>query len=167
MADNLVIDHGQEPSSPVEHVDISEQLFVEHQILAHIVRALRATIGWTYQGVDITRRIGSLRSAGQLLQRHLKHLFGLEEKDGYMSVVLESHPELADEVEALRQEHGQFRRTLSRILTRLRLVQPTNPLTLVKISEDLSALLDKLDEHTHRETGLIQHALLKDEGGEG
>jgi hypothetical protein len=40
-------------------------------------------------------------------------------------------------------------------------------LTLAKISEELAALLEKLDEHSHKETGLIQHALLKDEGGEG
>jgi hypothetical protein len=90
-----------------------------------------------------------------------------EERDGYMSVILESHPELSDEVEALRQEHGQFRKGMNRILTRLRLLKPTDHLTLAKITEDLLALLSKLDEHSHKETGLIQHALLKDEGGEG
>jgi len=151
----------------VDHIAISEQVLVEHEILAHITSALRATIGWKYQGADLTRKIGSLRFVGQSLQRHLKHLTGLEEEDGYMSVILESHPELNDEVEALRQEHGQFRKGLSRILTRLHLVQPTDDLTLAKVSEDLLALLKKLDEHSHKETGLIQHALLKDEGGEG
>jgi hemerythrin-like domain-containing protein len=151
----------------VDPVAISEQVLVEHTILAHIVGALRATVGWKHQGVDLTRRIGSLRFVGQSLQRHLKHLIGLAEENGYMSVVLESHSELTDEVEALRQEHGQFRKGLSRILTRLRRVQPTDQLTLAKISEDLLALLKELDEHSHKETGLIQHALLKDEGGEG
>jgi hemerythrin-like domain-containing protein len=151
----------------VDHVAISEQVLVEHKILAHITSALRATIGWAYQGTDLTRKIGSLRFVGQSLQRHLKHLMGLEEEDGYMSVILESHAELSDEIEALRQEHGQFRKDLSRILTRLRLVKPTDHLALAKISENLLALLEKLDEHSHKETGLIQHALLKDEGGEG
>jgi hypothetical protein len=151
----------------VDHTAISEQVFVEHKILAHIVSALRATVDWKHRGADLTRKIGSLRFVGQSLQRHLKHLTGLEENDGYMSVVLESHPELSDEVEALRLEHGQFRNGLSRILTGLRLVQPTDHSTLAKISEDLLALLKKLDEHSHKETGLIQHALLKEEGGEG
>lgn len=150
-----------------DHMAVSEQVLVEHKILAHLASALRATIGWKFQGADLTRKIRSLRSVGQLLQRHLKHLMGLEEEDGYMSVILESHPELSDEIEALRQEHGQFRKGLNRILTRLRLVQPTDPLALAKISEELLALLKKLDEHSHKETGLIQHALLKDEGGEG
>jgi hypothetical protein len=151
----------------VDRIDISEQVLVEHKILGHIVDALRATLGWKNQGADLTRKIGSLRFVGQSLQRHLKHLLGLEEKDGYMSVILESHPELTDEVEALRKEHGQFRKGLSRILSRLRAVQPTDHSTLAKVSEDLLALLKQLDEHSHKETGLIQHALLKDEGGEG
>jgi hypothetical protein len=151
----------------VDHTAISEQVLIEHTILAHIESALRATIDWKYQGTDLTRKIGSLRFVGQSLQRHLKHLMDQEERDGYMSVILESHPELSDEVEALRQEHGQFRKGMNRILTRLRLLKPTDHLTLAKITEDLLALLSKLDEHSHKETGLIQHALLKDEGGEG
>jgi hypothetical protein len=151
----------------VDHTAISEQVLIEHTILAHIESALRATIAWNYQGADLTRKIGSLRFVGQSLQRHLKHLMGQEEKDGYMSVILESHPELSDEVEALRQEHGQFRKGMSRILTSLRLLKRTDHLTLAKITQDLLALLSKLDEHSHKETGLIQHALLKDEGGEG
>ena len=113
----------------VDHIAISGQVLVEHTILAHIVSALRATIGWKYQGADLTRKIGSLRFVGQSLQRHLKHLMDQEEKDGYMSVILESHPELSDEVEALRQEHGHFRKGMNRILTRLRLLKPTDHLT--------------------------------------
>ena len=151
----------------MDQVAISEQVLVEHKILAHIVSALRGTVDWRYLGADLTRKIGSLRFVGQSLQRHLKHLMGLEESDGYMSVILESHPELTDEVEALRQEHGQFRKGVSRILTKLRPLKPTDHLALAKITDDVLALLTKLDEHSHKETGLIQHALLKDEGGEG
>jgi hemerythrin-like domain-containing protein len=91
----------------------------------------------------------------------------LEEEDGYMAVVLAERPELTDEVEALRLEHEQFRRTLNRILARLRRVEPTDHATFAKISDDLLALLDKLDEHSRKEIGLLQHALLEDEGGEG
>jgi hemerythrin-like domain-containing protein len=151
----------------MDHTAISEQVLVEHKILAHIVSALRATVDWKHQGSDLTRKIASLRFVGQSLQRHLKHLTELEEDNGYMSVVLESHPELSDEVEALRLEHDQFRKGLSRILNRLRLVQPTDRSGLATIIDDVLALLKKLDDHSHKETGLIQHALLSDEGGEG
>ena len=92
---------------------------------------------------------------------------GLEEEDGYMVDVLTSRPELKDEVEALRQEHVHFRTGLNRTLNRLKQVAPTDHATVTAISEDLLALLEKLDAHSHKETGLMQHALLTDEGGEG
>ena len=151
----------------MDHIAISEQVLVEHKTLAHIVSALRATIDWNYQGADLTRKIGSLRFVSQSLQRHLKHLMDLEEEDGYMAVVLESRPELKDEVEALRQEHVHFRTGINRILNRLKKVAPTDHPTVTKISDELLALLEKLNAHSHKETGLIQHALLEDEGGEG
>jgi hemerythrin-like domain-containing protein len=151
----------------VDHSAISEQVLVEHKILAHIVNALRASIDWNHRGTDLTRKIGSLRFVSQSLQRHLKHLTGLEEEDGYMSVVVESHPGLQDEVAALRQEHVHFRTGLNRILNRLKKARPDDHATVAAISEDILALLEKLDAHSHKETGLIQHASFTDEGGEG
>jgi hemerythrin-like domain-containing protein len=151
----------------VDQLAMAQQVLVEHQTLAYVTSALRHTIGWKHQATDLSRKLESLQFVGQSLQRHMKRLLALEEEDGYMSAVLASRPELTDEVEALRQEHGQFRKGLSGILARLRRVQPTDHLTVAKISEDLLVLLQKLDEHSHKETGLIQHALLKDEGGEG
>ena len=151
----------------MDHLAIPQQVLVEHQTLAYVTSALRATMGWKYQGTDLSRKLASLRFVGQSFQRHLKHLMELEEEDGYMAVVLADRPELTDEVEALRQEHDQFRKALNRILARLRRVAPTDHAAFTKISDDLSALLEKLDEHSRKETGLLQHALLEDEGGEG
>ncbi|MBI3839522.1 MAG: hemerythrin domain-containing protein [Planctomycetia bacterium] len=151
----------------MDHLAIPQQVLVEHQTLAYVTSALRATIGWKFQGADLSRKLSSLRFVGQSFQRHLKHLMELEEEDGYMSVVLAERPELTDEVEALRQEHDRFRKALSRILRRLRRVEPTDHAAFAKISDDLLALLEKLDEHSRRETDLLQHALLEDNGGEG
>jgi hypothetical protein len=154
-------------SRTVDHIAVSEQVLVEHRILSHVIGALRETIGWKYQGDDLTRKIESLQFVGQSLQRHLKHLTSLEEDDGYMSVVLDTHPELTAEVEALRQEHDYFHKELKRLLAKMRSVKSIDRLALGEISENFSALLNKLDEHSHKETGLIQFALLKEEGGEG
>lgn len=151
----------------MDHRDIPEQVLIEHEILALVMGGLRTTIGWKHQGADLSRKLESLRFVGQSFQRHLKRLLALEENDGYMSVVVASRPELNDEVQALRQEHDEFRKGLNRILTRLRVVQPTDHLTFAKISEELVALLEKLEKHNHKEAGLIEHALLQDEGGEG
>jgi hemerythrin-like domain-containing protein len=146
---------------------ISRQLLVEHEILGHVTNALRATVGWKYPAADFTRKLDSLRFVVQSYQRHLNHLMELEEENGYMTVVVASRPELTEEVETLRHEHGDFRKSVNRIRTRLRIVQPTDQAAFAKISEDLLTILEKMDGHSKRETDLLQHALLDDEGGEG
>jgi len=151
----------------MDHHANSQQLLVEHQTLAHVTNALRATIGWEYQDTDLTRKLQSLRFVGESFKRHLKHLMELEEADGYMAVVLESRPELQEEVEALRREHSQFRTALRAILGRLRRVESTDRAGFESVSSDLIALLDRLDEHGKKEIELLQAALLTDEGGEG
>jgi len=145
----------------------SQQILLEHQTLGHIVSAIRATVAWNQKGPDLTRKIESLRFVCQSMQRHLKHLMSLEESDGYMLDVLEARPELKDEVDALQQEHVHFRTGLNRILNRLRKASPTDQAAIAAASDALLTLLEKLDAHSHKETGLLQHALLTDEGGEG
>jgi hypothetical protein len=151
----------------MDHLAIPQQVLVEHQTLAFVTSALRSTIGWKYQGANLSRKLASLQFVGQSFQRHLKHLMSLEEEDGYMAVVLASRPELNDEVQVLRKEHDYFRKTLTRILNRLRKVEPTDHATFAAVSEELLAMLEKLDQHSRRETDLLQEALLTDEGGEG
>ena len=97
----------------------------------------------------------------------MKHLMALEEKDGYMTDVLESRPELAETVAALRAEHLQFRKSLRGILARLNGLSPNDHDGLAEASSDLTMLLDRLEAHGKKETDLLQEALLTDEGGEG
>lgn len=151
----------------MDHQAIPQQVLVEHQTLAFVISALRATIGWKFQGADLSRKLSSLHFVGQSFQRHLKHLWAFEEEDGYMAVVVASRPELSEEVEALRKDHARFRRKLANILNRLRRVSPTDHAMFTEISDELLALLEKLDAHNSKETGLLQKALLTDEGGEG
>jgi hypothetical protein len=151
----------------MDHLAIPQQVLVEHQTLAYVVSALRSTIGWKFPGTDLSRKLSSLLFVGESFQRHLERLMSLEEAEGYMAVVLASRPELNDEVETLRQEHGQFRASLGQVLTRLRAVAPQDHQAFSAASEDFLALLDKLDDHSKHETDLLQEALLQDEGGEG
>ena len=151
----------------MDHLAIPQQVLVEHQTLAFVISALRSTIGWKFQGSDLTRKLESLRFVGQSFERHLKRLMALEEEDGYMEFVVAIRPELKEVVDTLQQEHSQFRRRLSRILSALRRLDPTDHATFATVSHDLLALLDQLDEHGKKETSLLQEALLTDEGGEG
>src|SRR6476619_2377174 len=132
--------------------DVSRQVLVEHQILGHVIAALRATMSWRHQGDDFARKLQSLRFVGKSFKRHLKHLIALEEKDGYMAVVLASRPDLSDGVAALKGEHLQFRKSLHRILVRLDEMLPSDHQGFERASSDLGELLEQLEAHGKKET---------------
>lgn len=146
---------------------VARQVLLEHETLKSVTAALRTTIGWSYQGPDLSRNLASLRFVGRSYMRHFQHLIALKEEGGYMAAVMESRPELSDAVAALHAEHARLRQSLSRILARLGRVAPTNRATFAVIVADLSALLDQIDVHNSKEADLLQEALLRDEGGEG
>ena len=151
----------------MDHLAIPQQVLIEHQTLAYVASALRSTVGWKFQGSDLTRKLSSMLFVGQSFQRHLKRLMALEEEQGYMSTALASRPELSAEVAELRAEHDYFRTRLARILSRIKRASPTDHEGFTRLSGDILELLEKLDAHSKKETDLLQEALLQDEGGEG
>jgi hypothetical protein len=150
----------------MEHQDIQQQVMVEHETLAHVVSALRTTIGWHVVGPDYSRKRSSLAFVCESFHRHLKRLLQLEQAEGYMAVVLDSRPELSERVRALRAEHVHFRRGVRDILARLKALGSTDLAAFNAITAELSGLLDRLDVHHQNEIDLLQEALLRDEGGE-
>ncbi|MEX2111575.1 MAG: hypothetical protein WD845_00225 [Pirellulales bacterium] len=151
----------------MDHQDIQQQVLIEQAILAHVVSALRTTLSWKVREYDFSRKLSSLLFVCESFQRHLKRLLRLEQSEGYMAVVLDSRPELSDEVRGLRRYHTEFRKKLREILARLRSVAHTDLAGFTQTSTELEMLLDRLDEHHRHEAALLQEALLRDEGGEG
>ena len=146
---------------------IAEQVLKEHQMLKLISQAMQVAIGWTVPAHEISRKLSSLRFVAESLRRHQERLMSLEEDAGYMHAVVESTPNLANTVEALRLDHDKFRQAWSRILPRLDKVSPTEHAVLTGLCEELTDLLDETQEHSTAETTLLQEAILRDEGGEG
>src|SRR5262249_49880151 len=124
-------------------------------------------LGWKQEGGDAARKLSTVRFITRSLQRHLDHLWGLEERDGYMDAVLTLSPHLSKRVNALKREHEEFRRTVPGIVDRLDQVSSTDPTTLAAVWDELFALLQKLDEHSRKETGLLLEAFEREGGGEG
>jgi hemerythrin-like domain-containing protein len=147
--------------------DIAQQISIEHGMLKNITDALRLALGWQMQGDDLSRKLSTVRFISQSLQRHLEHLMGLEEYDGYMDMVAESTPHLARRVDGLRNEHDQLRRMVNRIVPRLERTSHSDPAEVDKLCAELVGLVDKLDEHNKKETALLQEAMGRDGGGEG
>jgi hemerythrin-like domain-containing protein len=146
---------------------IAEQLVVEQDMLQSIIEGLRRAIGLPPEGTDFSRKRHTIHFVALSLQRHLDHLLTLEECDGYMDAVVTLSPHRARQVEALRQEHQQFRRAAQQVLRGLDQVAPNDPTTFRNVCEEVLALLNRLEEHTRKEVALVQETFGRDGGGEG
>jgi len=147
--------------------NIAEQMVVEHEMFKHIMDGLLLAIGLKLEGDDFSRKLHTIRFIAQSFQRHLNHLLTLEEYGGYMDAVVNLSPQLSRRVDALRQEHDQFRKTSRQVLLRLETVAPTDRTTFRNVCNELLALLKKLEDHTRKEVELVQETFHRDGGGEG
>lgn len=141
--------------------------WMEHQILDHVKEALRVTLGWEVPAVGLSRKLSSVKFTLQSFQRHLERLMDIEEQDGYMDVVAETKPHLADRVERLEGEHNQFRFEIRHIIPEVEALSEYQSDDFERLCDDISALLDHVDRHDKDEIELLQETLLYDEGGEG
>jgi hemerythrin-like domain-containing protein len=149
------------------HEDIAQQTFIEHGMLKNITDALRVALAWKQEESDVPRKLSTVRFIAQSLQRHLDHLFALEEYDGYMDVALQISPYFGKQVNALKQEHDRFRQAVPRLVVRLEQVSSTDQTTFGKVCEEVLVLLQDLEKHSRKEALLLQEALGRDGGGEG
>jgi len=147
--------------------DIARQTLLEQRLLTNITHAIRTTIAWEPRADGQIGKLRSIRFITASLERHLDHLMDLEEYDGYMTAAVESSPNLAEKVTALKQEHDTFRSGVHRLLARLERANPEDRTEVERVCVEIGDLLGRIDEHTRNEADLLQEAFLRDEGGEG
>jgi predicted nuclease with TOPRIM domain len=140
---------------------------MEHAVLDHIKQALRVTLDWQAPEISLPRKISSLQFTILSLQRHLERLMKIEEKGGYLSVVLETKPQLRDRLESLAADHGSFRRRLKQLTPELTALSEWQEDHFNRLAADLRQLLDDVDEHDRQEVELLQQSLVEEEGGGG
>lgn len=146
---------------------IAQQSQMETEALRHVTRALLVAIAWKVKGDDLTRKLSSVRFATDLFQRQVERLFALEELDGYMATVSESHPEWADLVDEMRREHDQFRAVIRKLVLQLELASSHDPEMLNAICDSLQDVVQHILEHSRREEELLVQSSNRDTGGEG
>lgn len=144
----------------MEHRVISEQVLLEHEVLANLTDAIRATIGWKFPGDDGSRKLSSLAFVVHSFQRHFDHLMALEERDGYMDAIERSHSEFCPQVAVFRLEHAELRQAISQVCEDIDKTSAIDHLAIATVCEQTLALLHDVEEHSSRETHLIQAALL-------
>lgn len=148
----------------MDRQDIARQAMFEHSMLNHITGTLRAIMAWEPVGPHGSRKLSSLTFVAQSLERHLTRLMSLEEQDGYMAAALKTAPQLAPQIESLRSEHDGFRTTVHQVVGSLEGLKAGDQASLHAACETLSDLLTRVDSHSHRETALMQEAMLRDVG---
>jgi hemerythrin-like domain-containing protein len=148
-------------------LNVVQQTRVEKEMLKLLIEGLRNTLVWQIHGEDLSRKLSTLKFVMRSFQNHMERLMRLEERDGYMDIVLEKQPHLSKSVEVLRGEHDEFRREISLIAAGLERVLPTDQNTLNTICDQVAGLLKKVDVHTQKEADLFQEAFERENGGEG
>lgn len=144
-----------------------QQTKVESQALEHVTRALEVMLGWNVNGDDFSRKLSSVRFFTELYQRHLERLFALEEVDGYMEFISRDHPELANRLEQLKEEHQQFRAAVRKSVVRIDLASPVQLAEFDATCKQLRKTINQVLEHLRRESDLLVESFNRDTGGEG
>jgi len=148
-------------------LNVVNQTRVEKEMLKLLIEGLHNALAWRIYGEDLSRKLSTLKFVMRSFECHMERLMRIEERDGYMDIVLEKHPHLSKAFEALRKDHDEFRRQIGLIAKGLEHVYPTDLNTLNKICDQVAALLMKVEVHTQKEADLFQEAFERENGGEG
>lgn len=146
---------------------ILKQSRVESDALRLTKEALATIISWPAEGAKFTRKLSGLRFQVKWFQQQVERLFSIEEHDGYMNWVTEICPQLADRIGQLEHEHAKIRSMLSEITPHLERLLPDDWRGLEILCDDLKAVIELIENHTDKETKLLQEAVSQDLGGEG
>ena len=144
---------------------ILRQTEVEQQMLRNAKDGLLATLNWETTGDTFCRKLSSLRFAARTYRDHLERALANEEHDGYMEFAIELCPQFSEKIQRLRSEHNGLRDKLEVLITRLERLMPNDHAGLQQWRKGMLGLLQSYDEHSHRETCLIQDAFSIDFGG--
>jgi hypothetical protein len=140
---------------------------MEHQILDHVKQALRITLDWKAPSISLPRKMSSVQFTVKSFARHLLRMIDLEERDGYMSVVLEEKPNLDGRIKRMQREHREFRHRLEEMQPDIAALTAVSEEHFEYVCSQIAELLDQVDAHDEAEIELLQDTLLHDEGGEG
>jgi hypothetical protein len=140
---------------------------MEHQILDHVKQALRITLDWKAPAISLPRKISSVQFTMKSFSRHLLRMMDLEERDGYMTVVVEEKPNLDCRIKRLQREHQAFRARLEEMAPDVAALPALAEDDFEFVCTQIEELLDRVDQHDVEEIELLQDTLLCDEGGEG
>lgn len=137
-----------------ETKDLRKQIHKEH----HELRLLQEDLVSSFEAFcedPLTHQRDRFRETLANFTRSLERHFDFEEKGGYMSLVVERRPHHTTEVEALRKEHVQLRRSIEKVNEELEHDLAENQDQMRQFKRDFIDLIRLFGRHEQAERELI------------
>ena len=150
-----------------EAQEVARQAEVELAILLGMEQSLRIALQRMTRGRGNSHKLSTLHFQAWSFERHLARIQVLADHGGYMHLITDTHPHLAGEVEALRNQRKELHSDLERIILRLDHVSPDDAAGFGKTCADLERFLDHLRTHGQKESELLERSFNQEEGGSG
>ncbi|MBI3949695.1 MAG: hemerythrin domain-containing protein [Acidobacteria bacterium] len=135
---------------------IADELLREHEVERGIVRQLELLVeegGLVGQESEWGRRMCDELSA---FRRHLQRHFALEEEGGFMLEVVARMPQASEQVEKLRQEHGETLKVIDELIHDSSLLAYGTSLSLAELRNRILEVFSTIRRHEAEENELIQ-----------
>jgi hypothetical protein len=143
---------------------IAKQIQIELRLLRSIERSLRTTLQWMTRERGNNRKLSTLRSVTRSFERQLARARALADQPGYMRLITDATPDLADEVQDLRKAREALQTGFEGIVLRLEYVSPDDAEAFQGVCAELERYLDDLNAHGQKELKLLQRSCRQDRG---
>lgn len=144
----------------------SERLATESDAVQNLKAALREAISWDARVVGMKRKVQGVRFVIEALERHLRRLMDLEEREGCLAWIEEAKPSYCTRLAALNAEHDRFRMRLQEIVPLWENAAMLDLDAFNDLCDSVRSFLASIERHEMRERDLMFSALCDDEGGE-
>jgi hemerythrin-like domain-containing protein len=143
--------------------DVGSRLQEEHRALVQLSQVLKEHIAGM-PSVNIGPWLNGLRIAFDRLHAHIQRCIAMKEKDGYLETILKERPTLAQQVEAIKAEHGQLLRMSEGIRNDLAATRPEDRVLVADACARVQRFMAIVAQHEQRENMIVMFAFNQDLG---
>lgn len=150
-----------------EYHEIAEQAKIELAILLRLDESIRSALRLMTRDRANNHKLSTIRFHTNSFERHFTRISALADHNGYMHVIVETNPNMAGEVDAMRRERQALHDVLNKLIVRLERISGDDNGAFKMICIEVENLLDDINAHGKAETELLQRAFVQEFGGSG
>ncbi len=143
--------------------EVALRLQEEHKALVQLNQMLKEHIA-AMPGVNLKSWLDGLRVGFDRLHSHINRCIEMKVKDGYLETILKERPTLAQQVEAIKAEHGQLLRMAESIRNDLAAARPEDRLLVGDACARVQRYMAVVGQHEQKENMMVLFAFNQDLG---